>query len=100
MITPDECVSTCNFFIVSQLFFASLTQGSCIGLYFINRPEWLVVDHACSAYSYVSVPLYDTLGLSFLFIFISLIISLFGLVFELYFFSLLFLQVLMPSSTL
>lgn len=37
-------------------------QGSCVGLYFVNRPEWLVVDHACSAYSFVSVPLYDTLG--------------------------------------
>ena len=38
-------------------------QGSCVGLYFINRPEWPIVDHACSAYSYISVPLYDTLGL-------------------------------------
>ncbi|KVH93576.1 AMP-binding, conserved site-containing protein [Cynara cardunculus var. scolymus] len=36
--------------------------GSSIGLYFINRPEWIIVDHACSAYSYISVPLYDTLG--------------------------------------
>ncbi|GKC58467.1 long chain acyl-CoA synthetase 6, peroxisomal-like protein, partial [Tanacetum coccineum] len=36
--------------------------GSCVGLYFNNRPEWLIVDHACSAYSYISVPLYDTLG--------------------------------------
>ncbi|KAI7756394.1 hypothetical protein M8C21_005373 [Ambrosia artemisiifolia] len=36
--------------------------GSSIGIYFINRPEWIIVDHACSAYSYVSVPLYDTLG--------------------------------------
>ncbi|XWS08998.1 hypothetical protein CRYUN_Cryun40dG0048200 [Craigia yunnanensis] len=33
-----------------------------VGIYFINRPEWLIVDHACSAYSLVSVPLYDTLG--------------------------------------
>ncbi|XP_059598823.1 long chain acyl-CoA synthetase 7, peroxisomal isoform X7 [Vitis vinifera] len=39
-----------------------LLEGACIGLYFINRPEWLIVDHACSAYSYISVPLYDTLG--------------------------------------
>ncbi|XP_031260670.1 long chain acyl-CoA synthetase 7, peroxisomal-like isoform X1 [Pistacia vera] len=39
-----------------------LMKGVCIGLYFINRPEWLIVDHACSAYSYISVPLYDTLG--------------------------------------
>ncbi|AQK38692.1 Long chain acyl-CoA synthetase 6 peroxisomal [Zea mays] len=28
----------------------------------IGEPEWIIVDHACSAYSYVSVPLYDTLG--------------------------------------
>ncbi|XP_058769655.1 long chain acyl-CoA synthetase 6, peroxisomal [Vicia villosa] len=39
-----------------------IPKGSGIGLYFINRPEWLIVDHACSAYSYISVPLYDTLG--------------------------------------
>ncbi|KAK8572978.1 hypothetical protein V6N13_048549 [Hibiscus sabdariffa] len=39
-----------------------ILKGSCIGLYFINRPEWLIVDHACSAYSLISVPLYDTLG--------------------------------------
>ncbi|KAK6929991.1 AMP-dependent synthetase/ligase, partial [Dillenia turbinata] len=37
-------------------------KGATIGLYFINRPEWLIADHACSAYSYISVPLYDTLG--------------------------------------
>nr|KAJ0204280.1 hypothetical protein LSAT_V11C500293310 [Lactuca sativa] len=36
--------------------------GSLISLYFINRPEWLVVDHACI--SYILVLLYDTLGLS------------------------------------
>ncbi|KAL5713917.1 long-chain-fatty-acid--CoA ligase [Ranunculus cassubicifolius] len=36
--------------------------GASVGLYFINRPEWIIVDHACSAYSYISVPLYDTLG--------------------------------------
>ncbi|KAL1811836.1 hypothetical protein ACET3Z_021901 [Daucus carota] len=39
-----------------------LPKGACVGLYFINRPEWLIVDHSCSAYSYISVPLYDTLG--------------------------------------
>ncbi|RWR93760.1 AMP-dependent synthetase/ligase [Cinnamomum micranthum f. kanehirae] len=39
-----------------------LEQVACIGIYFINRPEWVIVDHACSAYSYISVPLYDTLG--------------------------------------
>lgn len=41
-----------------------MEQGACVGLYFINRPEWLVVDHACAAYSFISVPLYDTLGTS------------------------------------
>ncbi|KAJ4833764.1 Long chain acyl-CoA synthetase 6, peroxisomal [Turnera subulata] len=28
----------------------------------VGEPEWLIVDHACSAYSLTSVPLYDTLG--------------------------------------
>ncbi|XP_057960478.1 long chain acyl-CoA synthetase 7, peroxisomal isoform X2 [Malania oleifera] len=46
----------------SGLLYNGLSNGACIGIYFINRPEWLVVDHACSAYSFVSVPLYDTLG--------------------------------------
>jgi len=41
-------------------------QGSSIGLYFINRPVWVITDHACSAYSYISVPLYDTLGIHLL----------------------------------
>ena len=43
-----------------------LSQGASVGLYFINRPEWIIVDNACAAYSYVSVPLYDTLGSSIL----------------------------------
>ncbi|OAY27923.1 long chain acyl-CoA synthetase 6, peroxisomal [Manihot esculenta] len=46
----------------SGLRYQGMSNGSCIGLYFINRPEWLLVDHACSAYSFISVPLYDTLG--------------------------------------
>ncbi|KAE8679293.1 Long chain acyl-CoA synthetase 7, peroxisomal [Hibiscus syriacus] len=46
----------------SGLLYYGLKQGACVGLYFINRPEWLIVDHACAAYSYISVPLYDTLG--------------------------------------
>ncbi|KAG4910378.1 hypothetical protein JHK87_056494 [Glycine soja] len=46
----------------SGLIYYGIQKGSSIGLYFINRPEWLIVDHACSAYSFVSVPLYDTLG--------------------------------------
>ncbi|XP_020101753.1 long chain acyl-CoA synthetase 6, peroxisomal-like [Ananas comosus] len=46
----------------SGLIYHGIPEGACVGLYFINRPEWIIVDHACSAYSYISVPLYDTLG--------------------------------------
>ncbi|XP_047046836.1 long chain acyl-CoA synthetase 6, peroxisomal-like [Lolium rigidum] len=46
----------------SGLIYHGIPEGARIGLYFINRPEWIIVDHACAAYSYVSVPLYDTLG--------------------------------------
>lgn len=46
----------------SALVCHQIPKGSRVGLYFINRPEWLIVDHACSAYSFISVPLYDTLG--------------------------------------
>lgn len=61
------------FFITKKTIFSNqkifycllLEQGARIGLYFINRPEWIIVDHACSAYSYISVPLYDTLGMFF-----------------------------------
>ncbi|KAK1380086.1 Long-chain-fatty-acid--CoA ligase [Heracleum sosnowskyi] len=46
----------------SGLVSLGIEKGSCVGIYFINRPEWVIVDHACSAYSNISVPLYDTLG--------------------------------------
>ncbi|KAF7145634.1 hypothetical protein RHSIM_Rhsim04G0205300 [Rhododendron simsii] len=46
----------------SCFYWLVLQQGASVGLYFINRPEWVIVDHACSAYSYTSVPLYDTFG--------------------------------------
>jgi long-chain acyl-CoA synthetase len=46
----------------SGLVYHGIIKGSSVGLYFINRPEWIIVDHACSAYSFTSVPLYDTLG--------------------------------------
>lgn len=55
-------VSTARSAIGSALQNYGLSKGMSVGLYFINRPEWVVVDHACSAYSYISVPLYDTLG--------------------------------------
>ncbi|KAK3139306.1 hypothetical protein QOZ80_5AG0381100 [Eleusine coracana subsp. coracana] len=46
----------------SGLMYHGILEGARVGLYFINRPEWIIVDHACASYSYVSVPLYDTLG--------------------------------------
>ncbi|XP_057759995.1 uncharacterized protein LOC130980317 [Arachis stenosperma] len=46
----------------SSLIYYGIPKGACIGIYFINRPEWLIVDHACAAYLYISMPLYDTLG--------------------------------------
>jgi long-chain acyl-CoA synthetase len=41
-----------------------IPKGSCVGLYMINRPEWVITELACGSYSYISVPLYDTLGAS------------------------------------
>lgn len=55
-------VNTVRSAIGSALKNYGISKGMCVGLYFINRPEWVVVDHACSAYSFISVPLYDTLG--------------------------------------
>ncbi|KAL0708549.1 hypothetical protein Bca4012_074975 [Brassica carinata] len=55
-------VGTARTALGSGLVHHGIPSGSTVGIYFINRPEWLIVDHACSAYSYVSVPLYDTLG--------------------------------------
>ncbi|KAK7269590.1 hypothetical protein RIF29_22323 [Crotalaria pallida] len=36
--------------------------GSRIGVYGANCPQWIVAMEACSAHSFVCVPLYDTLG--------------------------------------
>jgi len=33
-----------------------------VGLLSSNRAEWVIAEQACNAYSFVSVPLYDTLG--------------------------------------
>jgi long-chain acyl-CoA synthetase len=33
-----------------------------MGIFMINRPEWVILEQACNAYSLVTVPLYDTLG--------------------------------------
>ncbi|CAL4896943.1 unnamed protein product [Urochloa decumbens] len=60
-ITYGEA-STSRTAVGSGLIYHGIPEGARIGLYFINRHEWIIVDHACASYSYVSVPLYDTLG--------------------------------------
>ncbi|KAK9816781.1 hypothetical protein WJX72_005028 [[Myrmecia] bisecta] len=46
----------------SGLLHLGLAPGATVGLYSINCRDWVLVDAACSAYSLISVPLYDTLG--------------------------------------
>lgn len=36
--------------------------GTNIAIFSINRTEWVLTEHACYMYGYISVPLYDTLG--------------------------------------
>ncbi|KAH6560181.1 hypothetical protein BASA60_000380 [Batrachochytrium salamandrivorans] len=33
-----------------------------VGLFSINRPEWVIAEHACYMYGAITIPLYDTLG--------------------------------------
>lgn len=44
---------------LSQL---NLPDGSRVGLYSINRAEWIIAEQASYARSWTTVPLYDTLG--------------------------------------
>ncbi|XP_019637082.1 PREDICTED: long-chain-fatty-acid--CoA ligase 1-like [Branchiostoma belcheri] len=37
-------------------------QDTFVGIFSQNRPEWVIAEQACSAFSMVVVPLYDTLG--------------------------------------
>eukprot|EP00798_Chlamydomonas_sp_ICE-L_P032544 gene32544-17261_t len=46
----------------SGLLELGVRPGSAMGIYSTNCREWVLVDGAMSAYSVVSVPLYDTLG--------------------------------------
>ncbi|KAJ2869094.1 medium-chain fatty acid-CoA ligase faa2, partial [Coemansia aciculifera] len=39
-----------------------VAHKSCIGLFSPNRIEWSIVEHASYIYNYVTVPMYDTLG--------------------------------------
>ncbi len=40
----------------------NLKPKASVGLFSINREEWIVTEHACFANSLITVPLYDTLG--------------------------------------
>ncbi|EGF83371.1 hypothetical protein BATDEDRAFT_84918 [Batrachochytrium dendrobatidis JAM81] len=39
-----------------------MKEGDNIGLFSINRAEWIIAEHACFMYGSTTVPLYDTLG--------------------------------------
>lgn len=41
---------------------SGIEPGCKIGIYGSNCPQWIVAMEACNAQSYISVPLYDTLG--------------------------------------
>ncbi|OIW13006.1 hypothetical protein TanjilG_15455 [Lupinus angustifolius] len=49
-------------YIGSALRASGAEPGSRIGIYGANCPQWIVAMEACSAHSFVCVPLYDTLG--------------------------------------
>ncbi|XP_042398611.1 long chain acyl-CoA synthetase 1-like [Zingiber officinale] len=46
----------------SALSHLGVKHSSKIGIYSVNCPNWIVAMEACNGYSYVCVPLYDTLG--------------------------------------
>jgi len=46
----------------SGLVALGLRRGECVGVISVNRAEWMVTDVTCAVQSFVSVPLYDTLG--------------------------------------
>jgi len=37
-------------------------QGTLVGIYAQNRPEWVLAEYGCYCYSVITVALYDTLG--------------------------------------
>ncbi|KNC97623.1 uncharacterized protein SPPG_07091 [Spizellomyces punctatus DAOM BR117] len=40
------------------------TSSQMVGIFLPNSPEWIITDHACTAYNLVTVPLYDTFDLA------------------------------------
>ncbi|ELW47037.1 Long-chain-fatty-acid--CoA ligase 1 [Tupaia chinensis] len=53
----SECIGSA---LIQKGFKASPDQF--IGIFAQNRPEWVIIEQGCFAYSMVVVPLYDTLG--------------------------------------
>jgi len=47
--------STSRTAVESGLIYHGVLKGARIGLYFINRPEWIIVDHACAG----KIPCFD-----------------------------------------
>jgi long-chain acyl-CoA synthetase len=39
-----------------------LNKNDCVGIMSMNRAEWVITDLVCACQSFLSVPLYDTLG--------------------------------------
>ncbi|KAI3679081.1 hypothetical protein L6452_38389 [Arctium lappa] len=48
--------------IASAVRASGIGPGCKVGIYGSNCPQWIVAMEACNAQSYISVPLYDTLG--------------------------------------
>jgi len=46
----------------SYLASVGLEKGAMVGLYSINRPEWVIAEQGSNYQALVTVPLYDTLG--------------------------------------
>ncbi|XP_020521315.1 long chain acyl-CoA synthetase 1 isoform X2 [Amborella trichopoda] len=46
----------------AALWASGARPGSCVGIYGVNCPQWIVAMAACSGHSFICVPLYDTLG--------------------------------------
>uniref|UniRef100_A0A8C9AP32 Long-chain-fatty-acid--CoA ligase n=1 Tax=Prolemur simus TaxID=1328070 RepID=A0A8C9AP32_PROSS len=52
-----ECIGSA---LLQKVF--KITPDQFIGIFSQNRPEWVIIEQGCFAYSMVTVPLYDTLG--------------------------------------
>lgn len=63
-LTYDEVNQLICAFGSSLVNITGYQEGTCnfVGIYARNSPQWIVTQQACAAYSYVYVPLYDTLG--------------------------------------